>query len=141
MRYLALALGIVLAGLGAAPAFATPISASTILQDFNDVIYTNATTSSDIEGVSVIGGNFNGATVYNNPSDGGPVTQPAGFGALTVYGNQTGTTNINNGGSAYVGGSQQTINFNGGGGFYTAPPSAITDFETSLNALSTQLAG
>jgi choice-of-anchor A domain-containing protein len=141
MRYAALALGLVLAAFGAAPAFATPISAATALADFNAIIYTNATTSSDIEGASVIGGNFSGATVYNNPSDGGTVTQPAGFGALTVYGNQTGNTNINNGGSAYVGGTYQTINFNGGGGFYTAPPSTIADFETSLNALSTQLAG
>jgi choice-of-anchor A domain-containing protein len=137
MRYTALAFSIVLAGLGAAPAFATPISASTILQDFNAVIYTNATTSSDIEGASVIGGNFNGATVNNNPTTG----TPAGYGALTVFGNQTGTTNINNGGSAYIGGSHQTVNFNGNGGFYTAPPSTITDFETSLNGLSTQLAG
>ncbi len=124
---------------GATPALATPISAATALADFNAIIYGNATTSSDIEGASVIGGNFNGATVYNNPNDGGTVTQPAGFSALTVYGNQTGNTNINNGGGAYVGGSHQTINFNGGGSFYSAPPSTISDFQTSLNALSTQL--
>jgi choice-of-anchor A domain-containing protein len=141
MRYAVVALGFVFMAFSAVPAFATPISAATALADFNAIIYTNATTSSDIEGASVIGGNFSGATVYNNPTDGGSVTQPAGFGALTVYGNQTGNTNINNGGSAYVGGSHQTINFNGGGGFYTAPPSTIADFQTSLNALSTQLAG
>ena len=139
MRYAAVASGFTLALLAAAPAFATPISAATALADFNDIIYTNATTTSDIEGASVIGGNFSGATVYNNPNDGGTVTQPAGFGALTVYGNQTGNTNINNGGSAYVGGTHQTVNFNGGGGFYTAPPSTISDFQSSLNTLSTQL--
>jgi choice-of-anchor A domain-containing protein len=139
MRYAALALGIVFAGFASAPAFANPISAATALGDFNAIIYGNATASADIEGAAVVGGNFSGATVYNNPNDGGTVTQPSGFGALTVYGNQTGTTNINNGGSAYVGGSSQTINFNGGGGFYTAPPSTISDFQTSLNSLSTQL--
>jgi choice-of-anchor A domain-containing protein len=141
MRYPHLTLAIAIAALGSAPALASPISAATALADFNAIIYGNATTSSDIEGASVIGGNFNGATVYNNPNDGGTVTQPPGFSALTVYGNQTGNTNINNGGGAYVGGTHQTINFNGGGSFYSAPPSTIADFQTSLNALSTQLAG
>jgi choice-of-anchor A domain-containing protein len=137
MRYIfAAAFGFIAASFAAGFASATPISASTILSNFNAVIYNNATTSSDIEGAAVIGGNFNGATVYNNPTTG----RAAGYSALTVFGNQTGSTNINNGGGAYVAGSYQTINFNGGGGFYTAPPSTIADFKTSLNALSTQLA-
>jgi len=141
MRYSSLILGVALAAFGSAPAFASSISAATALGDFNAIIFGDATTSSDIEGASVIGGNFSGATVYNNPTDGGNITQPAGYGALTVFGNQTGNTNINNGGSAYIAGSHQTVNFNGGGGFYTAPPNTIADFQTSLNALSTQLAG
>jgi hypothetical protein len=78
MRYAVIALSLILAGFGAAPAFATPIDASTILQDFNAVIYTNATTSSDIEGAAVIGGNYNGATFYNNPT----TSVPAGYAAL-----------------------------------------------------------
>src|SRR5579859_4531012 len=136
MRYAALAIGLALAALGGAPAGATPIAASTILQDFNTVIYNNPTTSSDIEGAAVVGGNFNGSTLYNQPR----TSPPSGFSALTVYGNQTGNLNINNGGSAYIAGSHQTVNFNGGSGFYTAPPSSIADFQTSLNSLSSQLA-
>ena len=54
MRYAAIALGFVFAAFNAAPAFATSISASTILADFNTVIYTNLTTSSDIEGAAVV---------------------------------------------------------------------------------------
>jgi choice-of-anchor A domain-containing protein len=63
-----------------------------------------------------------------------------------VFGNQTGNTNINNGGSAYIAGTYQTVNFNGGNGVgsgsfsYTPPPSTIADFESSLNSLSSQLA-
>jgi len=124
------------------PAFAGPLTASTILQDFNAVIYTNASTQADIEGAAVIGGNFSGATVNNNPS-GAPAN---GFGALTVYGNTTGNSiNMNNGGNAYVAGNRgATINFNAGGGHaaggYTgAPGNTITDFEAPLNALSLSL--
>jgi choice-of-anchor A domain-containing protein len=118
---------------------ATAISAQTALQDFNAIIYTNAVTQSDVEGATVVGGNFQGATLNNNPTYSG---LPSGFGALTVYGSTSGNAiNLNNGGNAYVGGtSGATVNFNGNGHFtYTAPPSSITDFETSLNALSTSL--
>ncbi len=138
MRYIkALALGAVFLSVLAGNAQAGTIAASTILQDFNTVIFGNATTGADIEGAAVVGGNFNGATMYNNPTQ----SPAAGYNALTVYGNQTGNLNINNSGSAYVGGSHQTVNFNGsGGGFsYTAPPNTIADFQSSLNALSTQL--
>ncbi len=118
-------------------AHADALSAATILQDFNAVIYANASTSADIEGAAVVGGNFSGATVYIGPTG----TQPGGFGALTVFGNTSGTININNGGSAYVGGTEgATINFNGGGSYIGAPGAAIADFETPLDQLSQQLA-
>src|ERR1700727_3509695 len=88
------------------------LSASTILADFNAVIYTNASTQADIEGAAVVGGNFSGATMYNNPTSG----VPSGFGALTVYGSTSGNSiNINNSGNAYVGGTRGAgISFNGG---------------------------
>ena len=143
MRYAALTLAAAaLMGFSASPAHANAIAASTILQDFNTVIFGNASTQADIEGAAVIGGNFSGATMYNNPNDGGTVTLPSGYNALTVYGSTSGNSiNINNGGSAYVAGNHGApTNFNGGGGFsYTAPPSTISDFQTSLNNLSTQL--
>jgi choice-of-anchor A domain-containing protein len=134
-NFKALALGAVFASFALGNAQAGTIAASTILQDFNTVIFGNATTSADIEGAAVVGGNFNAATMYINPTQ----SPAAGYNALTVYGNQTGNLNINNSGNAYVAGSHQTINFNGGGFSYTAPPNTIADFQTSLNALSTQL--
>jgi choice-of-anchor A domain-containing protein len=142
MRYAAFALAVAVSVFSCAAARATPIAASTILQDFNTVIFGNASTQADIEGAAVVGGNFSGATMYNNPNDGGAVTLPSGFNALTVYGSTYGNSmNINNGGSAYVAGNHgQQTNFNGGGSFsYTAPPSSISDFQSSLTSLSTQL--
>jgi choice-of-anchor A domain-containing protein len=118
-------------------ASASPLAASTILADFNAVIYTNGSTPSDIEGAAVIGGNFSGATMYNNPTS----VVPTGFGALTVFGNTAGNLiNINDGGSAYVAGTKGAgINFNGGGAYIGAPGYSIADFETPLNALSQSL--
>ncbi len=123
------------------PAFAGPaLTANQILDDFNGVIYTNASTPSDVEGSLVVGGNLNAATIYNNPNGS---EAPVGFGALTVYGSTSGNSiNLNNGGSAYVAGTEGAhINFNGGGGYISAPGYAITNFEAPLNALSIQLAG
>jgi len=118
-------------------AHADQLNAATILQDFNAVIYGNASTQSDIEGAAVIGGNFSGATLYNNPT----VAQPAGFGALTVFGSTSGNSiNIDHGGDAYVGGTKGAgINFNGGGQYIAAPGATIAAFETPLDALSQEL--
>ncbi len=132
-----LLLGTGMALASVASATAGPLTATAILQDFNAVIYQNASTQSDIEGAAVIGGNFSGATMYNNPTG----TQPAGFGALTVYGSTGGNSiNIDDGGEAYVGGSKGArVNFNGGGGYVAAPGDGIADFESPLDALSTSL--
>jgi choice-of-anchor A domain-containing protein len=133
-----LSLGVALVVSAAGSAFAGTLTASTILQDFNAVVYQNASTQADIEGAAVIGGNFSGATMYNNPTS----SVPTGFGALDVFGYTSGNSiNINNGGNAYVAGNEgATINFNGGGSYISAPPNTITDFETPLNALSQSLA-
>lgn len=79
-----------------------------------------------------------GGAFYSNP----PASLPAGYGALTVYGNTTGNViNINNGGNADVGGTADAhINFNGGGTYIGAPPNIMADFQTSLNDLSQSLA-
>jgi choice-of-anchor A domain-containing protein len=133
----AISLGAILAAIAAPGAFAGALDAGTILQDFNAVVYGNGSTQSDIEGAAVIGGNFSGATMYNNPTS----STPAGYGALTVFGNTSGNSiNINNGGSAYVAGTQgANINFNGGGSYIGSPSSTIGDFENSLNSLSQSL--
>jgi choice-of-anchor A domain-containing protein len=138
MRRLAIVSAATLFGLSSTPASAAALDAATILSDFNAVIYSNASNSSDIEGAAVIGGNANLATVYNKPTS----SQPAGFGALTVYGSTSGNNiNINNGGNAYVDSADRGahINFNGGGNYIGAPGFSIKDFETPLNTLSTSL--
>ena len=122
---------------GVASANAGPLAAGIILGDYNAVVYSDGSTQADIEGAAVIGGNFSGATVYNNPS----ATQLAGSGALTVYGNTSGNPiNLDNGGGAFVGGNKgATINFNGRGGYIAASSYGIADFRTPLNALSQSL--
>jgi choice-of-anchor A domain-containing protein len=136
-----LLLGSVASVIAATSASAGPLTASGILQNFNAVIYTNASTSSDVEGAAVVGGNLSGATINNQPAG-----TPAGFGALTVYGSTTGNPiNLDNGGNAYVGGTHgATINFNAGGGhnaggYIAAPAYTIGNFETALNGLSNTL--
>jgi choice-of-anchor A domain-containing protein len=142
---LSLPLAVALTAAVSPSAFAGPLTAATILSDFNAVIYRNGTTQSDIEGAAAIGGNFSGATVFNNPAAG--QSQPNGFGALTVFGNTSGNPlNLDNGASAYVGGTKgATVNFNSGssgkGSYLSSVPDVLADFETPLNALSTTLAG
>ncbi len=135
-----LLIGVIASFSSAEPALANALTASTILQDFNVVIFNNATTQADIEGAAVIGGNFSGATVFNNPNDSQNTSQPSGFGALTVFGNTNGNSiNIDNGGNAYVAGSQgANISFNGGG-YIAAPSATISSFSLPLIALSQSL--
>ena len=77
--------------LAAALAWGTPggrpvLSADQILQQFNAVIFENFSTSADVEGRTVIGGNMTGgATFALNPTAEAAST----FAALTVYGSET----------------------------------------------------
>jgi choice-of-anchor A domain-containing protein len=128
---------IVAAGSVHGAASAATLTSATILKDFNAIVFGDASTTSDIEGAAVVGGNFSGATMYNHPT----ASQPSGFGALTVYGATSGNPiNLNNGGNAYVAGAHGAIvNFNGGGHYIGAPAAAVTDFSAPLTALSTSL--
>ncbi|HUB49295.1 MAG TPA: choice-of-anchor A family protein [Acetobacteraceae bacterium] len=122
---------------GSGSSGSTGLSAATILADFNAVVFGNASTSCDIEGAIVVGGNFSGATVYDQPSG----SLPSGYGALTVFGSTSGNSiNIDDGGSAYVGGSKGAgINFNGGGKYIGAPSASIGSFSSTLDSLSQSL--
>ncbi len=131
--------------LGAAASFAAvasasagPLTAAAILGDYNVVIAGNATTTADIEGAAAIGGNFSGATIYNNP----PALRPSGALALTVFGSTSGNSiNIDNSGNAYVAGSKGApISFNGGG-YAASPGTTIASDFAPLQALSSSLAG
>jgi choice-of-anchor A domain-containing protein len=96
---------------------ATPLSNSQIFNQFNAVIFNNFSTTSDVEGRTVVGGNLTGGASFN--------TKPGAAGAsaysgLTVYGSATGGSyNVNNGGGVVVGGNNTaSYNLNGGGGVY-----------------------
>lgn len=138
-KLFALPLGVALASVGGMTASASTVDVSDVLKDFNAVIFTNASAMSDIEGAAVVGGNFQGATVYSHPTPG--QTQPAGYGALTVFGATSGNPiNLNNGGNAYVGGAKNAlVNFNGGGHYLASAPAAAIDF-SALTSLSSHLA-
>jgi choice-of-anchor A domain-containing protein/uncharacterized repeat protein (TIGR01451 family) len=116
---------------------ASNLSASTILQDFNGIVFTNASTPSTIGGAFIAGGNFSGATMYSGPVG----SLPTGFGALTVFGSTTGSwINLNDGGKAYVAGTKGApVNFNGGGGYIGAPPDTMANISAPLIALSSTL--
>jgi choice-of-anchor A domain-containing protein len=120
---------------------AAVLTATELLGGFNAIIFGNATTSADIEGASIIGGNFSGATAYNNPKG---VAIPNTFNALNVFGNTSGNPiNLNNGGNAYVGGTKGAIvNFNGGGQYVASSPvMGIADIKAELLNFSLYLSG
>lgn len=118
---------------------AAPLTASQILGNFNAVVFGDFTTTSDVEGRAVIGGDMTGgATFYNQPR-GGAV---AGFGALNVAGDVSpGSYNVNNGGSVVVGGSNGGhFNLNGGGTLTSGTPNFnVADFMAPLSTLVDQL--
>ena len=128
---IAMALGLC----GASSAGAVTINTAQALLDFNAIIYQNASTTSDIEGASVIGGNFNGATVFNNAK---APAAPSGFGALNVYGNNLGTVNINNVQATPMSAGPRGRSISTAA-VISAPAASITDFETAFNGLSTNL--
>ena len=123
-------IGLVFAGVlaSAGAAKAGPLSTSEIASGFGAVVFGNFSSTSDVEGPLVVGGNMSGAshTFNNNPRS----TPPAGFGAVNVYGNASGGTyNVNNGGNVYVGGTNTAhYNFNGGGSYLASVPNTISDF-------------
>jgi len=108
----------------AAQAGATTLSASNILSQFNAVVFGNFTTTSDVEGLTVVGGNLTGGASFDiNPAS----VSASAFAGLTVYGNETagGSFNVNNGGGIAIGGSNVgSFSLNGGGSAYVGATNA-----------------
>jgi choice-of-anchor A domain-containing protein len=99
---------------------AGPLSAGAIFSEFNDVIFGNLTTSSEVEGRTVVGGNLTVNNSVNFEIKSGLSPAP-GFGALSVYGNVSGsnaTLNINNEGVAIGGSNNAGLGMNGAGTAY-----------------------
>ncbi len=123
-------------GLGAAPASATALTASSILGEFDAVVFHDVSGSCcDVEGPVVIGGNLSGAGTFSNK---GAAALPAGYGTTNVYGSASGSFNAN-GAQVYVAGADSAI-FSGGtvhNGHNFADP--ISAFQAPLVALSQQL--
>jgi len=124
-------------------ASATTLTAQGIMADYNLVagcvgVASSSpcvTTSADIEGAVADGGNFSGATLFNNTSR---LSNPS---VAYIYGQISGNLNVNNGGNIYygslAGGAQ--VNTNGGQKFQGGFPNAISDYLTPLTQMSTQL--
>lgn len=114
LAVMAMAVGTVAPG----PAQAGTLTAATIFSQFDAVIFGNFSSTSDVEGRTVVGGNLvGGATFNNNPAG----VAASSFAALSVYGNATagGNFNINNGGGVAIGGTNNvSFNLNGGGSAY-----------------------
>ncbi|MBN9564152.1 MAG: choice-of-anchor A family protein [Alphaproteobacteria bacterium] len=128
--------GAVLLGLATAPASATTLTASSILGEFNAVVFHDVSGSCcDVEGPVVIGGNLSGGGTFFNR---GAATLPTGYGTANVYGNASGHFNAN-GAQVYVAGTNSAT-FSGGsvhnGASFADPFSA---FQAPLVALSHEL--
>jgi choice-of-anchor A domain-containing protein len=126
----------------AGQARAGALSASDILGQFNAVVTNDFTSSSDVEGRLVVGGNMTGgATFYNNPF---PIIK-SDYGAVNVYGSVApGNYNVNNSGNVNVAGTNSgRFNLNGGTYSSSIPGGGSFDssFGATLSTLSTQLGG
>jgi hypothetical protein len=138
--------GVVVIGMSAflAPAQAAQPVASELLQGFNGIIQNTYTTNSESEGALLLGGNFAG---FNQAGfNGAPVTPPASslssYGTLNIYGNASGTANMN-GKSVRVGGTY-TGNYgttvNAGYAFpytFNSMYSTLTQLSSALSTLTT----
>nr|WP_294521107.1 collagen-binding domain-containing protein [uncultured Rhodopila sp.] len=101
--------------MAATPSHAGTLSASNIFSQFNAVIFGNFSSTADVEGLTVVGGNLvAGASFDINPAN----ASASSFSGLTVYGSATGSGNYNvNDGSGVtiVGTNNVSFNLNGGG--------------------------
>jgi choice-of-anchor A domain-containing protein len=134
--FAAVVAGVLVVGLAATPASATTLTASSILGEFNAVVFHDVSGSCcDFEGPVVIGGNLSGGGTFFNK---GAASLPAGYGTANVYGNASGHFNAN-GAQVYVAGANSAT-FSGGtvhnGASFADPFSA---FQAPLVALSHEL--
>jgi choice-of-anchor A domain-containing protein len=107
-----------LAALTMGTAQAGALTNTQIFSQFNAVISGNFTSSADVEGRTVVGGNLTGGATFElNPAG----TAMSSFSALTVYGSSTGGGNyniINSSGLTIIGTNNATITMAAGGTVY-----------------------
>lgn len=92
------------------PAQATTLSVSDIFSQFNVITFGNFSTTADVEGRTVVGGNLTGGATFDMSPGGAAASS---FASLTVYGNATagGNAQIQNGNGLAIAGSNN-VNWN-----------------------------
>lgn len=135
------------------PAWASPLTAQQILQQFNLVVFDDLNAGSDVEGRTFVGGKLKGnsGTFFTRPAQ----ATVSEFAALMVGGDVTGGwKNVNGSGDAVIGGSVGRMNMNGGKAYIGGSVSGAVNgqkqvgasvtipdhFDETLRALSEELA-
>lgn len=108
VRYTVCAFALVTASIS--PAAATTLTGPDLLNDYNLIVFGDATSTSEVDGKAFIGGNLTGGN-YDTHT----VSAGVGIPALTVGKNLSGNVNVNGAGVA-IGGNLNTANYNGNGG-------------------------
>lgn len=129
----------------AAPARATVLGAGDILTAFNVVTKGNLSTSHDIEGPALVGGNLTGSGTFFGYGQPLPSTLAA-YSTLNIYGNAAGVSYNVNAGAVKV---ASAAGANSGAAFNNASsvsyavsfPYLLSDFFTPITTLSTVLKG
>lgn len=125
-----------------AHADAAVIGAGQILTSFNVVTTGNLSTTADIEGPAVIGGNLSGSGTFFNyglP----PAATFSSYGSVNIYGSAGSASYNANGLSVKVAGAASGASFSGAAAisYLNSFPYTISDFWTPMTTLSTALAG
>ncbi len=121
-------------------ASAAPFTAAALLGDFNAIVDQGFKTTSETEGLVLIGGNLTGGSGTLD-SHNVAVAPPTGYGQVNVFGKNTGSYNAN-GLHVFVGGTN-TGSFSGAASVtthYAFPNGFATDIWSPLTTLSANLA-
>lgn len=129
--------GCLIATLAAAAPVQARADAISLLSGFNAVVFGNFSTSADVEGRTVIGGDLSG----NGSFAIDPLTGSSSYDALTVYGNGTngGWHNVTHGGVTIQGSNNGNFTLNGTGNAFVGAGNSgsITTSNGSIAVLGT----
>jgi choice-of-anchor A domain-containing protein len=108
-----------------------------LINQYDVITIGNTTTSNDIEGPALIGGNATLATVGLNGGS------QVGVNLATVLGNLNGSSlNVNNGGNLAVGGKVNAqVNYNGGGHLVNLSTSQVSSLSAAIQEIKTDSTG
>lgn len=139
MRFASMQMVMVSAAVGMATGIGGVASAS-VLSDWNVIVRNDLTSTSEVDGSALIGGNLFGTSNYAVQG----VTAATGDGMAIAGDIVTGNIQINNGGNLRIGGSVlSTVNLNGGGVQINDPGvgAIVSNAFAQVNAISSYLWG